>query len=241
MAEADVQYCILTTRWREWIAKRANDASAPCGRLTGAQVRWVPHMHLSVNYLKQRCSSKQHHPPPVCGERLIPALMYKHTTHNTSSARWCHSVIPGLRLTSPPNLIAVIMAWRWNKSFFGGCALTALPLPDIKAHPIKDLFPVHLVTHVWGVDSKDSTERAAFVTKTKVIDVWTVFKYEAWFKWYFSRIFKSNTAYMFEFSDTLHLPVWEKDQDSVLCINSLIFQLIFFILLQTVASFTPKW
>lgn len=59
--------------------------------------------------------------------------------------------------------------------------MTALPLPDIKAHPIKDLFPVHLVTHVWGVDSKDSTERVAFVTETKVIDVWTVFKYKAWF------------------------------------------------------------
>lgn len=123
MAEADAQYCVLTTRGREWIAKRANDASAPCGGLTGAQVRWAPHMHLSVNYMKQRCSSKQHQPPLVCGERLIPALMYKHTTHNTSSARWCHSVIPGLRLTSPPNLIAVIMAWRWNKSFFGGWAL----------------------------------------------------------------------------------------------------------------------
>lgn len=156
--------------------------------------------------------------------------MYKHTTHNTSSARWCHSVIPGLRLTSPPNLIAVIMAWRWNKSFFGGWALhDCFAVAGYKGPPHKRFFfPVHLVTHIWGVDSKDSTGRVAFVTETKVIDVWTLFKYEERFKRYFSRIFKSNTAYMFEFSDALRLPVWENDQESVLCINSLIFQFIFF-------------
>ena len=65
---------------------------------------------------------------PLCGKCLIPAPMYKHTTqHNTSSSPWCHSVIPRLRLTSLPNLIAVIMAWRWNKraELSGGCALHA--------------------------------------------------------------------------------------------------------------------
>lgn len=33
---------------------------------------------------------------------------------------------------------------------------------------------------------------------------------------------------MFEFSDALRLPVWENDQESVLCINRLIFHFIFF-------------
>lgn len=178
-------------------------------------------------------------PPPllrlVCGECLIPALMYKHTTHNTSSAHWCHSVIPGLRLTSPPNLIAVIMAWRWNKSFFGGCARhDCFAVAGYKGPPHKRSFPGTSCHSCLGCGFKRFHRKSGICHGNQ--SNWCLDKYEAWFKGYLKvtllKCLSSQTPYIFQS---------ENDQDSVSCINSLIFQFIFFILLQTVASFTSKW
>lgn len=86
--------------------------------------------------------------------------------HNTLSSLWCHSVIPRLRLTSLPNLIAAIMAWHRNKraELFGGCALhdcqtccAIAGYTSLHCKEKKKLFTIHLDARGLGVDSKDST------------------------------------------------------------------------------------
>lgn len=104
-------------------------------------------IHLFLIYMRHQLTLWVFQRPPhtltICGKRLDHLL---HTTiaHNTGSSPRCHSVIPGLRLTSLPSLIAVIMAWRWNETILVVvlCVTSgrAVPLFRIQGYTIKKSF-----------------------------------------------------------------------------------------------------